>query len=173
MDIRQFVLTNRNQVALAYGCFDILHFGHINFFREIKKRTTLPLCIGVLPDFVVSNLKGQGRPLVNEIQRVEIVNALKFVDYAFLLQKSDQIDSLKKKYSLTNEDIPLWSTAISWLEIIRPKEFYYSSDFHMSTNISNYFSDNEIHSIKIPYTKEISTSDIVKRIVALGISESK
>ncbi len=165
-DVKQFVLKNDNQIALAFGCFDILHYGHIRFFKEIKKRTTLPLCVGVLPDYVVSFYKGEGRPIVNEKQRVEVVGALKYVDFAFLLKKSNQLNNLGREYAINNDELPLWNTAICWLDIIKPTEFYYSSDFHMSSIISRYFSDNNINSIEIPYTKGISTSEIVKHIIS-------
>lgn len=159
--IEDFVL-NVTDFALAYGCFDILHVGHVRFFQQIKKQTELPLCVGVLPDYVVSLRKGVNRPIICEEQRVEVISAFRNVDFAFVLEQSDRIISLKDEYNLDDREIPLWSTALSWLDILRPREFYYSSDFIMTEKIRQFFVDRNIHKYVVPYTKDISTSKILR-----------
>ena len=114
----QFALDNNRQIALAFGCFDILHIGHISFISKIRQITSLPLCIGILPDFVIASSKGCNRPIIIEEQRAEIISSLKNVDMAFVLEKSKRIDTLSKEYELTDKELPLWSTAMCWLDTL-------------------------------------------------------
>lgn len=160
----QGFVSEHHKFALAFGCFDILHIGHVRFFRTIKNHTDLPLCVGILPDFVVTATKGIGRPIVCETQRTELLNALRDVDFAFILEPSERFMLLKEEYRLSDNDIPLWSTALCWLDILRPKEFYYSSDFKMTEKINRFFVDREICSFVVPYTIGISTTDILNRL---------
>ncbi|MGN1042775.1 MAG: adenylyltransferase/cytidyltransferase family protein [Christensenellales bacterium] len=161
--VKKFLFNYDRKIALAFGCFDILHIGHVRFLREVKRRTDLPLCIGILPDFVVSSIKGQDRPVVCEDQRLEVISELRSVDFAFKLEQLDHITVLKEEFDLDESEIPLWSTALCWLDILRPQEFFYSSDFVMTPKIKQFFLSRNINAIMIQYTNGISTSEILKR----------
>lgn len=163
-ELKNFPFEKSQDIALAFGCFDILHFGHVRFLQEVKRRTNLPLCVGLLPDTTVSLLKGPARPVMPENERAEIILALKSVDYAFVIKPSEHFSALKEEFSLSEKELPLWSTALCCLDVLRPKEFYYSSDFKMTPKIDRFFKDRKIKTIVVPYSEGISTSDILKRI---------
>ncbi len=67
-------------IVLANGCFDILHVGHIRYLAAAKENGDV-LVVGVNSDRQARLLKGEGRPVVTENERAEIVAALSFVDY--------------------------------------------------------------------------------------------
>jgi len=50
------------KLGLITGCFDILHIGHIKFFREAKKRVDF-LMVGLDNDKSIKLSKGIGRPI--------------------------------------------------------------------------------------------------------------
>ena len=68
------------RIILANGCFDILHVGHIRYLEGAKALGDV-LVVGINADEQVRAQKGQGRPLVPERERAEIVAALRAVDF--------------------------------------------------------------------------------------------
>jgi rfaE bifunctional protein nucleotidyltransferase chain/domain len=66
-------------IVLANGCFDVLHVGHVRYLQGARALGDL-LVVGVNSDQQVSKLKGEGRPIMPEDQRAEIVASLEAVD---------------------------------------------------------------------------------------------
>lgn len=67
-------------VAFANGCFDLLHVGHIRYLTASAAEADI-LVVGLNSDESVRELKGEGRPLMPEGERAEILAALRPVDY--------------------------------------------------------------------------------------------
>ncbi|OFV92140.1 MAG: ADP-heptose synthase [Acidobacteria bacterium RIFCSPLOWO2_12_FULL_65_11] len=70
-------------VALANGCFDLLHVGHVRYLRGAAAEADR-LIVAVNDDRSVAALKGAGRPLQPAADRAEIVAALRGVDYVVI-----------------------------------------------------------------------------------------
>jgi D-glycero-beta-D-manno-heptose 1-phosphate adenylyltransferase len=70
-------------LALANGCFDLLHVGHIRYLRAAKREADL-LIVALNTDASVRGLKGEGRPLQPEDERAEIIASLACVDFVTL-----------------------------------------------------------------------------------------
>ena len=70
-------------VAFANGCFDVLHVGHIRYLSGAAQEAD-KLIVAVNNDASVRGLKGDGRPLMDESARAELVAALRDVDYVVL-----------------------------------------------------------------------------------------
>lgn len=68
------------KIVLTNGCFDVIHAGHIAYLREAKSQGDI-LVVGVNSDESVRSLKGAGRPIYNETERLEILGELICVDY--------------------------------------------------------------------------------------------
>jgi rfaE bifunctional protein nucleotidyltransferase chain/domain len=71
------------RVVFANGCFDTLHVGHIRYLEGARREGDL-LVVGVNADSSVCNLKGPGRPILDEEARALLVAALRCVDYVVL-----------------------------------------------------------------------------------------
>jgi rfaE bifunctional protein nucleotidyltransferase chain/domain len=67
-------------VALANGCFDILHVGHVRYL-EASAQEADRLVVAINADEIVRQLKGPGRPVLPAADRAELVAALRCVDY--------------------------------------------------------------------------------------------
>ncbi len=72
---RKLVLTN--------GCFDLLHVGHVRYLKAARALGDA-LAVAINGDESVRALKGEGRPLIPEAQRAEIVAALESVNYVVI-----------------------------------------------------------------------------------------
>ena len=71
------------RVVFANGCFDTLHVGHIRYLEGARREGDI-LVVGVNADSSVCNLKGPGRPILDENARAQLVAALRCVDYVLL-----------------------------------------------------------------------------------------
>jgi len=73
-------------IALANGCFDLLHVGHVRYLRGASLEADR-LIVAVNDDRSVAALKGQGRPVQVAVERAEIVAALEMVDYVIVFSE--------------------------------------------------------------------------------------
>ena len=71
------------RIVLANGCFDTLHVGHIRYLEGARREGDI-LVVGVNADSSMCNLKGPGRPVLDENARALLVAALRSADYVVL-----------------------------------------------------------------------------------------
>jgi rfaE bifunctional protein nucleotidyltransferase chain/domain len=69
----------RKKIVFTNGCFDILHLGHIDYLSKAADLGDL-LIIGLNSDKSVSKIKGNSRPIQDEISRAMVLASLGFVD---------------------------------------------------------------------------------------------
>jgi rfaE bifunctional protein, domain II len=68
------------KVVFTNGCFDLLHSGHVHLFREARKLGDV-LIVAVNDDASVQKIKGPRRPIFPLKERLEILEAVQFIDY--------------------------------------------------------------------------------------------
>jgi len=69
-----------NTIVLANGCFDLIHVGHIRYLKESRKTGDI-LVVALNNDSSVRKIKGKGRPILSESERIEILSSFSCVDY--------------------------------------------------------------------------------------------
>ena len=74
-------------IAFANGCFDVLHVGHIRYLQDAANQADV-LVVGVNGDESVRGLKGEGRPVMNERERAEIISAIRGVTYVTIFHEA-------------------------------------------------------------------------------------
>ncbi|MDQ3321373.1 MAG: adenylyltransferase/cytidyltransferase family protein [Acidobacteriota bacterium] len=74
------------KIVVANGCFDLFHVGHVRYLAGAKELGDC-LIVGINSDLQVRILKGENRPFMPEVERAEIVAALRFVDYVTIFQE--------------------------------------------------------------------------------------
>jgi rfaE bifunctional protein nucleotidyltransferase chain/domain len=75
-------------VALANGCFDVLHVGHVRYLEGARQEADV-LVVGVNGDGSVARLKGEGRPVMPAGDRALVVAALRAVDHVVVFEEDD------------------------------------------------------------------------------------
>jgi len=89
------------------GCFDMLHSGHITFFKEAS--TYGDLYVGIGSDTTIAELKGR-QTINSEQERIYMINAIKYVEKAFvnsgsgILDFEEDLKQLKPDTFVVNED---------------------------------------------------------------------
>ena len=73
---------------MTNGCFDLLHVGHVRYFRAAKELNG-KVIVAVNSDASVRQLKGEGRPRVPEQERAEVLTALQDVDAVTIFDSPD------------------------------------------------------------------------------------
>ncbi|MBN1592702.1 MAG: adenylyltransferase/cytidyltransferase family protein [Candidatus Coatesbacteria bacterium] len=101
------------KVVLANGCFDILHVGHTRYLSAAKSLGDC-LIVAVNSDSSVRELKGPGRPVMDEDARAEIICGLEATDWVcvfYELNVSEFIGRLRpdiqaKGTDYTEDNVP-------------------------------------------------------------------
>jgi len=71
--------------VLVGGCFDILHYGHIQFLKSAKALGDY-LVVALESDKNIRRMKGKNRPIFGQNERSEMLLSLKFVDEVIILR---------------------------------------------------------------------------------------
>ncbi len=88
-ETKQAVETERaagRRVVMANGCFDLLHGGHVSYLDDSKAQGDF-LVVGLNSDVSVRGLKGEGRPVIPEGERAELLAAMTPVDAVVLFDE--------------------------------------------------------------------------------------
>jgi rfaE bifunctional protein nucleotidyltransferase chain/domain len=90
-----FLEKNKNKkIVFTNGCFDILHLGHVEYLNEVKAQGDV-LIIGLNSDQSVKKLKGENRPINNEIDRAKMLLNLKAVDCVQVFTEETPLEIIK------------------------------------------------------------------------------
>ncbi len=81
-------LVARKRAVLANGCFDILHVGHLRYLRGARELGDV-LVVAINSDISMRAIKDEGRPILHQDERVELVSALACVDYVVMFDEPD------------------------------------------------------------------------------------
>lgn len=110
-----------SSIILANGCFDLLHVGHVRYLQAAKLLGG-KLIVAVNSDASVRALKGDGRPIMPEHERAEILAALEPVDAVVIFPEPDvrallneiRPDIQAKGTDYTTESVPERDVVISY-----------------------------------------------------------
>lgn len=72
------------RVGLTSGCYDLFHNLHLTYLQRCRRMCDI-LIVGLDSDDLVKKSKGPDRPVIPEHQRINLLNALKCVDIAFIM----------------------------------------------------------------------------------------
>ncbi len=130
-------------VVFTNGCFDLLHPGHVRYLSAARALGDA-LIVGVNSDRTVRLLKGEGRPILNQSERAEVLAALQAVDYVTVFDEEtprELIAALIPDVLVKGGDWPI--------ERIVGREGVESAGGRV---------------LSLPYIDGSSTSDIIERI---------
>ncbi len=83
------------RIALANGCFDVLHVGHVRYLEAARREADV-LVVAINDDSSVRALKGEGRPILSAADRAEMVAALRAVDYVVTFSETTVVRVLER-----------------------------------------------------------------------------
>lgn len=83
-----------NKIVFTNGCFDILHRGHIEYLSQARDKGAV-LIIGLNSDASVKRIKGEGRPVQDEMTRALVLASLRIVDAVVLFDEDTPYELIK------------------------------------------------------------------------------
>ncbi len=136
----------RGQTVVATnGCFDLLHYGHVDYLQRAKALGDL-LVVGLNSDASVRRLKGPSRPLVQARHRAGVIAALACVDVVIIFPQT---------------------RATQFLTAIRPNVYVKGGDYRAETldPHERRALDSVGANIQIlPFLPGLSTSNLITKI---------
>ena len=82
------------KIGYTQGVYDMFHIGHLNLLNNAKKLCDY-LIVGVNSDELVQVYKHK-TPVINELERAEIVRNIKAVDEAVIVSSLDKVVALNR-----------------------------------------------------------------------------
>jgi len=132
------------KIVFTNGCFDILHLGHVRYLEEAKRLGDV-LIIGLNSDSSVRRIKGEGRPIVPEDERAEVLCALEAVDYVVIF----------------NEDTPK-----ELIELIEPDLLAKGADWREDEIVGRESVEKRGGKVvRVPFVEGVSTTKIIEKIL--------
>ena len=144
---------NGKTIVYTYGVFDLLHPGHIEFFKKCKKLGDI-LIVGIVRDKEVREVKDPKKPIMPEDWRFKLVENVKSVDYVLYQETYNPSDNL---LSLSEKGLVIDILA-------KGDDMYQIQGIETIEKLGGRF-------IAPAYSPEYSTSDIIKKIVSRYINE--
>jgi rfaE bifunctional protein nucleotidyltransferase chain/domain len=141
----------RKTIVFTNGCFDLLHYGHVKYLEEARNKGDL-LVVAINSDASVRRIKGRGRPLVSQGDRLRIIAGLESVDYV----------------TLFNENTPL-----KIIELIKPHILVKGSDWKRCDIVGRDIVlayGGKVVTVKL--IKGRATTNLIKKIVRTRKSNS-
>ena len=131
------------KIVFTNGCFDILHLGHVDYLEQSARKGD-KLIVAINTDLSVKKLKGEDRPVNNEIARARLMAALAFVDAV----------------TFFSEDTPL-----QLITLLKPDVLVKGSDYTISNIVgADIVMENGGSVETIDLVEGYSTSQIIKQI---------
>lgn len=130
---------HKRRVVFTNGCFDILHRGHVTYLEDAKSYGDI-LILGLNSDSSVRRLKGEGRPINDEVSRATVMAALSSVDHVVIF----------------DEDTPL-----ELIEVIRPDVLAKGGDYSIENIVGRQYA---AQTVVIPFVDGFSTTKTISKI---------
>lgn len=148
------------KIVLATGTFDLFHYEHVMYLEEAKQMGDI-LVVAVKGNNG-ARLKGKNRPIIDEKQRIVIVDAIRYVDYTVI---ADYDESYKPKLIYDNESQRQWLMMFERVfDALKPDVLYHEINPTLQTARDRVFKAYGVQGIPKKRGESISTSDIVKKL---------
>lgn len=128
------------------GVFDLFHTGHVELLRRAKAQGD-ELIVAINGDEMVASYKR--RPYMNEDDRMNVIKACRYVDDAFVIRQFDNKDIIEK-YGIN--------------KIIHGDDWKEESYLEQIRVTPEFLKEHDCELVFLPYTKGISTSELIKKI---------
>lgn len=140
---RERVRAEGRRLVFTNGCFDLLHVGHVRYLEAARELGDV-LMVAVNSDRSVRELKGEGRPVMVEAERAEVLAALAAVDCVVVF------DELSPR-SLIAEILP---------DVLVKGGDYRLDEIHGREEVER--AGGRV--LALPFVEGASTTDIIERI---------
>lgn len=145
---RQQLGEEGKRLVFTNGCFDLLHPGHVSYLSRARSLGDA-LVVALNSDRSVRSIKGEGRPILNQQERAEVIAALEAVDYVTIFDD----ETPRELIAAVLPDVLVKGGDWALDEIVGREEVEAAGGRVLS----------------LPYIEGSSTTDIIERIKKLSL----
>lgn len=173
----------KKTVGMVHGVFDIIHIGHILYFKDAKSKVD-KLIVSVTSDKYVN--KGPGKPIFDTSTRIKLLNSIKYIDKVIESNHLTAIPNIKKikpDYYIKGSDYKNLKDDLSRNILAEKKEvekhggkiIFTDTPLHSSSSIINQNFDFLTNDAKKLFTKEknyllgLKFKDFIKKKISKKI----
>lgn len=154
------------KVVLATGTFDLFHYEHLVYLKGAKEHGDI-LVVGIKSNKCAA-LKDPTRPVIDEVQRAEIVDNLKCVDYVYLVDYNENLElEVEAENSKQEEWLKIFQDSFKEL---KPDILYYEINHKLQTARNKVFEKYGIEGVAKVRGKGSSTTEIIEKISKMSKS---
>jgi rfaE bifunctional protein nucleotidyltransferase chain/domain len=84
--------------VVVNGCFDMLHYGHVKLLEFAAREIDSFVYVLIDSDLRIKQLKGNDRPINNEVERKFLLESLRFVDRVEIFNSDTELENKIKLY---------------------------------------------------------------------------
>ena len=143
------MVMEKERILYTGGTFDIFHFGHTNFLKQCSSLCD-KVVVALNTDEFIKEFKGSA-PIMNYKERERSLLNCPYVD-----QVAPNFSGQDSKPTILSVKPDIVAIGDDWAH----KDYYKQMQF-----TQEWLEDNSIVLVYVPYTKEISTSEIKRRII--------
>jgi D-beta-D-heptose 7-phosphate kinase/D-beta-D-heptose 1-phosphate adenosyltransferase len=132
-----------NRIVMTNGCFDLLHPGHVASLQEARKQGDC-LLVALNSDRSVREIKGPGRPIIDELGRAEMLAAMACVDFVVIFNEA----SVAGLVDRVRPDVLVKADQYSLAEVVGHESVI----------------RNGGHVVSVPTKAQYSTSQLIERV---------
>lgn len=137
------------KIGYTCGVYDLFHVGHLNLFENCKKYCDY-LIVGICTDDYVRTFKHK-EPVINEIDRMRIIGALKCVDEVAMITNEETVDKV-----------------LAWdkfkFNVLFSGDDWKGTERFLATERAFKEKGLDIETVFFPYTQGVSTSQIKEQM---------
>lgn len=93
-DLLLMLREKRRKIVFTNGCFDVIHMGHVSYLQEARNLGDV-LILGLNSDASVKRLKGEKRPVNNEVARAKVLSAMSCVNFIVVFDEDTPYNLIK------------------------------------------------------------------------------
>lgn len=86
-------MNTQSKIIWLNGTFDVLHAGHVKMFQKASEQGNR-VVVGIDTDERIRELKGSNRPVNILKHRVEMLQAIKYIDFVFTFGNEKELIDL-------------------------------------------------------------------------------
>ena len=138
-------ISKKKIIGMVHGVFDIIHYGHMLYFKEAKSKVDY-LIVSITSDRFVN--KGPGKPIFNLKKRIEVLRSIKYVDEVVVSNHKTAVNNLeiiKPDFYIKGKDYKNLKNDLSKQIFVEKKTvekyggkiLFTNSELHSSSSIAN------------------------------------
>lgn len=148
-----------DKIVIVKGTFDLFHIGHLNILKKAKSFGDILIVIVKCNEAV--KLKGNDRPIIDEKDRANIIDSIKYTDYTLIANKEFEID---EACELNHNDKMQYKRYAKIIQDLKPDILVKIKNHKIPNVLLEVYRKNLVQIIEVDETEGISTTMLIKEI---------